>query len=73
VNGGCESAAECPACVSIGRNKRGSMRGGGLVRSGGQPEMGPHTETLREHLGNHKLSGDMHQNQAEHGEFLLLL
>ena len=21
------------------------MRGGGLVRSGGQPEMGPHTET----------------------------
>ena len=48
------------------------MTGGGLVRSGGQPEMGPHTHT-DEHPGNHELFGDMHQNQADHGDFLLLL
>ena len=34
--------------------------------------MGPHTDT-ESTLGNHELFGDMDQNQAEYGEFLLLL
>ena len=59
-----------PACPSAAA--RGCMTGGGLMRSGAQPEMGQHTHT-ESTLGNHELFGDMHQNQADHGDFLLVL